>query len=352
MSDTSLLGAPEPPPRGLEYLPVTAPEPGELAPVADGVHWLRMPLPMELDHINLWLIGHAGGGVLIDTGLASAESRSAWELLERTVLGRRPLRLIVLTHLHPDHVGLAAWLQERHGVPVWASHATEMQMRRLLEAPSESAIAAREAFLRAHGLPDSAMLRPSLAGAGYRNAVSGLPRIAAHPAEPQQTEWDGAPWRWLETDGHARGHLCLYGTEQRVLVCGDQVLPTISPNISLSAPDGDPDPLRSYLDSLGRLDALDERTLVLPSHGRPFFGLRVRSEELRAHHQRQLERLLEALHEPRTAFDTLRYLFRRTLAGFHLLLAMGEAIAHLEYLVTAGQALRVSAADTIRYVRR
>jgi glyoxylase-like metal-dependent hydrolase (beta-lactamase superfamily II) len=120
------------------YLQVPPPAPGEIAPVADGVRWIRFPLPMELDHINLWLLDHADGCVLVDTGLACEMGRGVWERLERQVLAERPLRLIVLTHLHPDHAGLAAWLQARHCVPVWTSLETERQMRQLLEPLTEN----------------------------------------------------------------------------------------------------------------------------------------------------------------------------------------------------------------------
>jgi glyoxylase-like metal-dependent hydrolase (beta-lactamase superfamily II) len=349
MPDASLLPAPRP--ESLAYLDIPPPPPGQTARVAPGVHWIRMPLPMQLDHINLWLIEHADGAVLVDTGLAADMSRGAWEALEQRALREQPLGSIVLTHVHPDHTGLAAWLQARHRVPVWASQETEQQMRRLFE-PGEEHLPARLAFLRAHGLEPPEELRPSLSGARYRAAVSGLPHIAYHPREPEEVRWNGERWRWLETDGHARGHLCLHAPDARVLISGDQILPAISPNVSLAGPGGDPDPLRSYLESLERLAVLEPTTLVLPSHGRPFVGVQPRARELIAHHERQLQQLLVACNEPRTAHDTLRVLFRRTLAGFHLLLALGEAIAHLEYLTLQGRLQRIAGADErIRYVR-
>ena len=335
---------------GLVYAEVAPPGPGERVRVADGVYWIRMPLPMELDHINLWLIEHEDGLVLVDTGLATQAARDSWEQLERGPLASVPLRLIVLTHVHPDHVGLAAWLEHRHRVPVWTSLPTDEQMRQLFAPGDADRARQREAFLQAHGLEDTAPLRPNLSGARYRSALSGLPPIASHPSDGLETLWQGRPWCWLRTDGHASGHLCLSAPSLGVLISGDQVLPTISPNVSLSGVGSDPDPLRSYLESLERLSRLDAHTLVLPSHGRPFHGLRERAAELSGRHERQLSQLRAACQEPRSAYEILGVLFRRSLSGFHLLLAMGEAIAHLEYLSQARRLERLTeTGGRIRY---
>jgi glyoxylase-like metal-dependent hydrolase (beta-lactamase superfamily II) len=337
----------------LTYLTLAPPEPGALAQVADGVHWMRFPLPMELDHINLWLLEHEGGFILIDTGLATEAGRAAWALIEERVLGSRPLRLIVITHLHPDHAGLAAWLQGRHRLPVWTSLETERQMRELLAPATEQRLAERRAFFRMHGLGELESLGPSLTGERYRAYVSGVPEIAHHPRDSEEVVWSSGSWRWLATGGHATGHLCLHEPARGLLITGDQVLPTISPNVSLTAWSIDEDPLDSFLSSLERLATLDPQTIALPSHGRPFTGLAARALELRDHHRRHLDQLLEACREPRTASDTLRVLFRRKLTGFHQVLAMGEAIAHLEYLARRGLLARLTDAEgTIRYARR
>ncbi len=337
----------------LTYLDLRPPEAGALVEVAGGVHWVRLPLPMELDHINVWLIEHQGGFILIDTGLATEAAREVWSLLEQRVLASRPLRLIVITHLHPDHAGLAAWLQGRHGVPVWTSCETERQMRKLLEPATPEHLAERRAFFRSHGLAEPDSLGPSLTGERYRIHVSGVPEIAHHPEDSDEVTWDLRVWRWLATGGHAAGHLCLHEPARRILITGDQILPTISPNVSANASSIDHNPLESFLRSLERLAALDPQTLVLPSHGRPFVGLTARALELRDHHRKHLDRLLEACREPCTATESLRVLYRRKLTGFHHYLALGEAIAHLEYLARGGLLARLTDAEgIIRYVRQ
>ena len=339
----------QPAPRAtpLSYVELAPPAPGETVPLAPGVHWLRMPLPMELDHINLWLLEHDGGFVLIDTGLASDAARAAWERLESGILRERPLRLIVVTHLHPDHAGLAAWLQNRHHVPVWTSRTTERQMRELLTPLADAEIDRRRDFYRAHGVTDLDFLRASLTGERYRAAMSGAPEVAHHPRDDEQTDWTGRTWRWLETNGHAAGHLCLHDAAGRILVAGDQILPAISPNVSLNGWPADPDPLDSYLASLERLGALDPATLALPSHGRPFRGLPARALELRRHHQNHLELLLAACVTPQSAVELLRVLYRRELTGFHRVLALGEALAHLEYLARRQCLVRSTGPDGI-----
>jgi glyoxylase-like metal-dependent hydrolase (beta-lactamase superfamily II) len=343
------------PPAGtdaLHYPDLPIPEPGQLRAVQAGVWWLRMPLPMSLDHINLWLLEEPGGYALVDTGMATPATRELWEQLSTTFLKERPLTRILLTHLHPDHAGLAAWLQRRFGVPLWTSAGTMAQLRLLLGETSAPMLAQRMAFFAAHGVEPIEELRPSLGATGYRDSVDGLPEASRLLRDEERTAIGARQWRWLETGGHAHGHLCLESAApQPLLIAGDQVLPTISPNVSLTPLTPDPNPLATYLKSLERLAGLDAGTLVLPSHGRPFLGLAARASEIRQHHERQLAKLAAACRTPLTAFQCLPFLYRRPQRGFNLFLAMGEALAHLEYLACCGQFARRVENSVTRYQR-
>lgn len=331
----------------LRYVEVATPASGRSAEVAAGVRWARIPLPMDLNHINVWIIEDGDGCVVVDTGMAASMGKDAWEQIARDVFVSRPLKGVFVTHIHPDHIGLAAWLQERHQVPVWMSARTHaMAMAALNGDAGPFAIA--ESFFHAHGLGDVSQLLPMFKPERFIKMTSGLPEIAHFVADAEAAPWS-SEWIALETNGHAEGHLCLANAQARVLISGDQVLPTISSNISFTFRSTDANPLGSYLSSLERLRALPADTLVLPSHGAPFHGLQQRIDDLTRHHREQLEKLVVLCITPKSAADVLPRMYRRELKGVHLFLALGEALAHLEYLVIDGRLRRETDAGVVTY---
>jgi glyoxylase-like metal-dependent hydrolase (beta-lactamase superfamily II) len=337
-------------PKRLKYVTVPAPAPGTSVAIAPGVRWARIPLPMDLNHINVWLVETDGGCVIVDTGMAVQMGKDAWEAIERETFATLPVRAVFITHIHPDHSGLAAWLQERYRVPVLMSEHTHNMVR--VMAGGEGPPAGRaEAFFRSHGLSDVAQIQPMFKPERFSRMTSGLPQIERYVADGDTLQW-GGEWQALQTDGHAHGHLCLSNVAARVLISGDQVLPSISSNISYGFHIPDANPLGSYLDSLQRLRTLAPETLVLPSHGVPFHGLQQRIDDLTTHHEEQLALVEERCREPKTAAELLPSMFRRELKGMHLFLAFGEALAHLEYLVVAGRLERLNTDGVVRYVCR
>ena len=333
----------------LAYLPGDPPAPGEGRRIADGLWWLRMPLPMELNHINLWLLEDGDSCTVVDTGLGAEECRAAWESLEVEPLARRRLKRVFVTHDHPDHMGLASWLAERHHAGIWMSQQAHESSSAFLRMEPSDVDERTRAFLCAHGLPSPASSDPPR---DHRTWFGGIPPLTHAPVDGETLVAGGVTWQVIETAGHCRGHLCLYDAERRILVSGDQVLPSISPNVSVLASAPDSDPLRAFLDSLARLEACDPATLVLPSHGRPFRALHKRIADLRNHHFEQLARVEEHCREPRSAQEAVPVMFGRVLRGFHRVLALGEALAHLQFLASEGRVSRIAGADGVaRFVR-
>lgn len=337
-------------PRRLQYVDVPAPAPGESVPIAPGVRWARIPLPLDLNHINVWLMETDDGCVVVDTGIAASIGKDAWENIEREYFSQRPLRAVFVTHIHPDHIGLAKWLQDRYAVPVLASRRTNELSRAMWSGEAKALFNEAEEFFRSHGMTDEVQIRGMFRPERFARMTSGMPLVERFVADEEVVRWGAGEWTALETNGHAEGHLCLSNPALRTLISGDQVLPTISSNISFMFGNGDPNPLGSYLSSLQRLRALSEDTLVLPAHGVPFRGLRQRIDDLAGHHLEQFDKLAALCVEPKVAMDVLPFMFRRELKDMHLFLAIGEALAHLEYLVHAGRVRRESRAGRISYV--
>ena len=335
-------------PRRLRYVEVETPGPGKNVAIAPGVRWARIALPMDLNHINVWLIDTDDGCWVVDTGIAAAVGKESWATIEREVFAQSALRGVFVTHIHPDHIGLAAWLQQRHRVAVWMSQRT-YDLAKVLLSGGDTPWSELQAFFQSHGLADPSQLQPMFQPQRLMRMASGLPQVERYVADGDVLRWGGSEWAAMRTDGHAEGHLCLFNGAARVLISGDQVLPTISPNIGFMLRNGDANPLGSYLASLERLRKLPDDTLVLPSHGVPFRGLRHRVDDLREHHEEQLDMLEQACIEPKTAVEVLPLMFRRQLTGMHLFLALGEALAHLECLVHAGRVERRPDHEVIRY---
>ena len=324
------------------------PAAGETMEVADGVLWLRMPLPFALDHINLWLLRDGAAWTAVDTGLATDAIKAAWQRL----LPAHPLRRMLVTHFHPDHLGLAAWLQEQTGAPLSMSQG-DYQFAQLVHAQvSGYSIPVMVEFFRRHGL-DEAMLK-ALADRGnaYKRGVPAIPSTYGRLREGDRVAIDGRDWRVIVGYGHAPEHCSLYCEALGVLISGDMLLPRISTNVPLLCQSPDDDPLAEFLDSIGRYTALPDDTLVLPSHGKPFRGIRARVGALRRHHEERCAAVLAACSEPKTVADLIPVVFERPITDPHQsMFAMGEAMAHLNYLEHKRQVRRNEENGITRFVK-
>ncbi|MGH8687956.1 MAG: MBL fold metallo-hydrolase [Burkholderiales bacterium] len=332
----------------LEYPFAEVPAPGTLRNVAPGVHWLRMALPFALDHINLWLLEDADGWTLVDTGLADAPTRASWDALFADAAAGRPVRRVLATHFHPDHAGNAGWLCERFDVPLWMMQAEYLTAHAVHAGVGGFEAGATLALFKANGL-DIARF-PQMEGRGnlYRRQVSPLPASYRRIVDGEAIAVGGRAWRVISGYGHSPEHASLYCESLGVLIAGDMLLPRISTNVSVWPVDPAGDPLGYFLHSIRQYRELPERTLVLPSHGLPFYGAHARVAQLEAHHDARLADLLAACREgPRSAADVIGLLFRRPLDGHQMFFAMGEAMAHLHYLERAGRLRREPGADGV-----
>jgi glyoxylase-like metal-dependent hydrolase (beta-lactamase superfamily II) len=341
-------------PMPLDYPFAAPPAPGEAIVVAPGVLWLRMPLPFALDHINLWVLVGERADTLVDCGFGDAATRGLWERHFATTLSGRKVARVIATHCHPDHVGNAAWLGARFACPVAMTHAEYLSAHAMADQHSGYALEATLQLFRQHGMAPEHLAALGGRGNHYRRGVPELPQHFARLLDGDVLAAGSSRWRIVEGHGHSPEHASLHSEELAVLISGDMLLPRISTNVSVWAPEPGGDPLGRFLDSLSAFEALPADTLVLPSHGMPFRGISIRTAQLRAHHAARLDELSAAVAAAPpgglTASEAIPTLFRRELDLQQRFFAIGEAIAHLNHLWHAGRLeRRVDAGGTFRF---
>jgi len=345
----------------LQFPHPTAPAAGVSLEIVPGLNWLRMPLPFALDHINLWLLEDGMGWTIVDCGIASKLTKDLWQQIfasHPTLAAPAPgtqtfqATRVLVTHAHPDHIGLAHWLCERFGVSLWMSHADYLTAHAIREDIAGHTLDNLLHMFRSNGLGGEELRRMSLRDNHYRRAVPEFPQSFHRVMDGDEIRIGDHTWRVIVGYGHSPEHAALYSSKLGVLISGDMVLPKITTNISVWAVNPDGDPLKLFLDSLKRYAGLPADTLVLPSHGLPFRGLHERIGQLEQHHRQRCEELHEACTRPLSAFEAIPTLFQRELDTQQLFFAMGEAMAHLHYLYFQGSLRRQTGADgVIRYVQ-
>ena len=336
----------------------TLPAPGNSIEVAPGVHWLRMGLPFALNHINLWLLRDEQDGIpgwtIVDCGIDDSATRHNWDQVFATQLQGLPVLRVLVTHMHPDHIGLASWLTERWSTAardcrLWIS-ATDWNAARTA-SQSDTAFGGEGAarFYARHGLTDPTALDKVRKRTNYyASMVPAVPRQSRRLMDGMTVTVNGQAWRCIVGYGHAPEHIALHCPALKTLISGDMVLPRISTNVSVIdlEPEGDPLPL--FLDSLMRMKGLPADTLVLPSHGKPFTGLHTRIDQLHAHHAERFADVLAACaQKPGSAAEMLPVLFQRELDLHQTTFAMGESVAHLHALASMGKLRPVEGSDGV-----
>ncbi|WP_236024722.1 MBL fold metallo-hydrolase [Arenibaculum pallidiluteum] len=296
-----------------------------------------MPLPFALDHVNLWLLEDGDGWTLVDAGLANGPTRDLWRRILEGPAAGRPLRRLIATHFHPDHMGLAGWFASAHGVPLVTTRTEFETARKAWAVPDAIAGDGQARLFARHGLPAAAAAGLSARGNLYRRRAVEPPATFIPIAGGESLEIGGRTWHVIIGRGHSPELACLYCAELGLLIAGDHVLPHITPNISVVWSEPAANPLAAYLGSFGPFLDLPAGVRVLPSHGVPFDGLLPRIRAIEAHHADRLRQVAKACAgDGCTAFELLGVMFRRTMGEHDLPFAMGEALSHLALLAAQG----------------
>jgi len=320
----------------------TPPELGTAIEVAEGVLWLRLPLPMALDHVNVFALDDGDGWTIVDTGLSSRKTRAIWQTALAGPLAGKPVTRVLVTHHHPDHMGLAGWFMAEHGAELLTTRTAWLTARMLTLDEHPKPVPETVAFWKSAGMdPDELKRRLAERPFNFADSVSPLPLGFTRIAEGDRVEIGGRTWDIHIGHGHAPEHATLWSADGSLVLGGDQLLSTISPNLGVYPTEPGADPVGEWLESCARLQRFATADqLVLPGHKLPFTGLPTRIRQLIDNHHGALDRLRVHLAEPRTAHDCFLPLFKRQISGAQYGLALVEAVAHLNHLHVLGETRR------------
>ncbi len=337
---------------GLTYPFPNKPEPGKTVEVAPGIHWIRLPLPFQLNHINVWLIEDGEGWAVVDTGIHSTQTKDLWRSVFAH-LGGRPVTRVIVTHLHPDHVGLAGWLTFKHAVPLYMSRTDYLLCRTLVMDTGQPAPEEGVLFYKAAGFPDEMLDVYRKRFGGFGSGVSRLPQSFHRLQDGQELVIGHHRWRIVVGRGHAPEHACLWCPELNTMISGDQIQPRISSNVSVFPTEPEANPLQEWLDSCKHLRSLiPDETLILPSHNEPFYGVKTRMTQLIDGHEEGMEKILDLCATPKRAVDVFPALFRTKITSGNYGMAAGESLAHLNCLIARGEITRTRDADGVDWYAR
>ena len=318
----------------------TPPEGAEMIEVASGIHWIRLPLPMKLDHVNIYALEDGDGWTVIDSGMNSRKGRALWEALMAGPLKGRPIKRVLLTHHHPDHVGMAGWLQSDHGAELWTTRTAWLFARMLTLDVQEEWPEETLAFYRSAGMDKTIYdKRRAERPFNFADMVAPMPLGFKRLDEGDTLQIGARSFTVRLGQGHAPDHITLWSDD--VVIAGDQVIASISSNLGVYATEPEADPVGAWFETCERLRPFAEpQHLVLPGHKLPFTGLKTRLTQLIDNHHSALNRLTAHLAEPRTAAECFQPLFKRKIGEGEYGLALVEAIGHLNHLHSLGATTR------------
>jgi len=326
------------------------PQPGEAIEMMPGLSWLRLPLPFLLGHINVWLLKDGDSWAIVDTGIFTNTTREVWKKVFAEYLGDASVSKVMVTHLHPDHSGCAGWLCERFKVSLSMTRDEYLLCRLLVSDTGNPAPREGRQFYLSAGFSHESVLRYVEMFGSFGKYVAALPHSYLRLHQNRPVTIGSHQWQVMTGRGHSPEHACLYCPELNVLISGDQILPTISSNVSVYPTEPAANPLSGWFESLHRLQAdLPDDVLVLPAHGKPFRGVKGRLDALIREHQTGLEKLKTLCQVPQRAVDVFPALFKSRITDNNRIMATGEAIAHLNYLFYANEMVFDTDSEGIRW---
>jgi glyoxylase-like metal-dependent hydrolase (beta-lactamase superfamily II) len=314
------------------------PDTGETMEIAPGIHWLRMYLPFSLAHINLWLLEDGDTWTIVDTGVLIDECKTTWEHTFTSRLEDRPVSRVIVTHLHPDHIGCAGWLTDRFDAPLWMTRDEYLLARVLVADTGRRTPEEGDRFYGGAGFADDQLEYYHKMFGMFGKFVHELPEAYHRISDGDRISIGDDEWEVIVGRGHSPEHACLYNARRNLLISGDQLLPTISSNVSVFPTEPEANPLADWMASLNALKTrVPDDVLVLPAHGKPFRGAHERLDALVAEHEDCLRKLEDCCIEPKRAVDVFPALFRSKIDHRNLIMATGESIAHINYLLDVGK---------------
>ena len=348
MSHASASGPP-----GLRHPFGEAPAAGTTLEVAPGILWARLPLPFRLDHVNVYLIDDGRGWACVDTGIGNAATKAVWEALLAGPLAGRPLTRLIVTHMHPDHVGAAGWLAERLDLPLDMTETEYLQALVIVGDPASLEREPYRGFYSGNGLDEAVTQAIVTRGHDYMRMLTGLPKTFRRVIAGDRLMIGGRRFDVLTGGGHASEQMMLHCGSENLFLAADQVLPRISPNVSVSPRDPEGDPLGIFLRSLRSLRvAIPDTALVLAGHDLPFLGLHGRIDAMIAHHEDRCQAIVTACRDrPLTGAELVPIVFQRILDEHQTGFAFSEVLAHVNYLIRRGRLAAVERRDDIQRVR-
>ncbi|MEZ5675259.1 Glyoxylase, beta-lactamase superfamily II [Thalassovita litoralis] len=317
----------------------TPPQPGDVIEVRPGILWARLALPFQLDHVNIYFLQDNDGWMIVDGGISNKQTRAAWEALLNGPFAGEKFTGLIITHHHPDHIGMAGWLCEKLDIPMLTSRTSFLSCMMFAHSPAVMEATPYSEFYARHGMAPEIAALVSTQGHNYLRMLSTPPFTYRRLYHGMTLPIGDRKFQVLTGDGHCAEQVMLYLPEEKLFLAADQVIEKISPNVSVMATEPEGNPLGGFIHSLNYLKReLPEDVLVLSGHRLPFYGLHIRCTDLVAHHEERCGMIHDACRtRDISANDLIPVIFHRQLDPHQMSFAFSEVLAHVNFMVKRGQ---------------